>query len=103
MSLIVLQFEDVFLFNFFSDSSCDNEWRVLTQHMVDSGYDLNQVAHSAAGVASRPLQFEPNKHLGLLSELKHLYTALTRARYVCTRMRATPFDNPHAKVPRDYF
>ena len=52
------------------------EWRVVTQFLLDyHGEDLNP-----SDVVSRPLCFNSDKHKILNSELKQLYTAVTRAR-----------------------
>ncbi|XP_045164107.2 TPR and ankyrin repeat-containing protein 1-like [Mercenaria mercenaria] len=88
-----LEFDDVLLYNFFKDSQAGKEWRVVTDflerladHQKDGGEkqheSLVQIDHNilAACVRPRPLNFDPNLHRVLNSELKHLYTALTRAR-----------------------
>ena len=50
------------------------------------------ISYATANVARRPLKFNPMEHSILLSELKHLYTALTRA-----RCRIIVFDEDHQK------
>ncbi|XP_041361943.1 TPR and ankyrin repeat-containing protein 1-like [Gigantopelta aegis] len=86
-----LEFDDVLLYNFFKDSYASKEWRVvteflekLTQNMdtTDLGENLVQLDEEVLKQPSRPrpLTFNPNQHKVLNSELKHLYTALTRAR-----------------------
>lgn len=64
------------------------EWRVVASFMKDEGLaDLSssiglvEVTEDSATVqSSRPLKFDPDKHKVLNSELKYLYTAITRAR-----------------------
>ncbi|XP_067665651.1 TPR and ankyrin repeat-containing protein 1-like [Haliotis asinina] len=85
-----LEFDDVLLYNFFKDSQAMKEWRVVTSF-------LEQIAKCSEDERTenlvvideeilkqpkrpRPLNFDPNQHKVLNSELKHLYTALTRAR-----------------------
>ncbi|XP_041361942.1 TPR and ankyrin repeat-containing protein 1-like [Gigantopelta aegis] len=86
-----LEFDDVLLYNFFKDSYASKEWRVvtaflerLTQNMdtTDLGENLVKLDEEVLKQPSRPrpLTFNPNQHKVLNSELKHLYTALTRAR-----------------------
>ncbi|XP_052783611.1 TPR and ankyrin repeat-containing protein 1-like [Mya arenaria] len=89
-----LEFDDVLLYNFFKDSQANKEWRVVTEYLerqlsqqTQTGaryvYDnLVQIDKDilAAPNRPRPLNFNPNQHKVLNSELKHLYTALTRAR-----------------------
>ena len=50
-----MEFEDVFLWNFFSDSSCAGGWRCLQK-------------------------LDAKRYPGMCSELKHFYVAITRAR-----------------------
>ena len=52
-------------------------WGVVTQYLLD-GADC-QTANTSE-IKSRPLPFDPDKHKILNSELKQLYTAVTRAR-----------------------
>ena len=67
------------------------EWRVITTFLNDmlessepsvntSGTGLISREESELEFKSRPLEFDSNKHKILNSELKQLYTALTRAR-----------------------
>ena len=60
-----LEFNDVLLFNFFHDSPAENGWRSVYQFMVE---DL-KVKHCS---------FPRHCNRLLSSELKHLYTAVTR-------------------------
>ncbi|KAL8732005.1 MAG: hypothetical protein Q9181_004094 [Wetmoreana brouardii] len=54
-----MEFEDVFLWNFFTDSPCPGGWRCLK---------------------TKPESFNAKRHAGMCSELKHFYVAITRAR-----------------------
>ncbi|XP_064596809.1 TPR and ankyrin repeat-containing protein 1-like [Liolophura sinensis] len=89
-----LEFDDILLYNFFKDSQAKKEWRVVTEFLHRlSGDETENPSRTASshGVmeidtelmsasSSRPLSFNPDQHKVLCSELKHLYTALTRAR-----------------------
>ncbi|RUS73231.1 hypothetical protein EGW08_019003, partial [Elysia chlorotica] len=85
-----LEFDDVLLYNFFADSQADKEWRVVTEFLnqlavdpVSSGGDnLVEIDSAVLELANRPrpLNFDPDQHKILNSELKQLYTAITRAR-----------------------
>ena len=57
-----MEFEDVFLWNFFTDSPCPSGWRCLDTLKTKSG------------------NFDSTKHAGMCSELKQFYVAITRAR-----------------------
>lgn len=88
-----LEFDDVLLYNFFQDSQASKEWRVVTEflqelvksqtkdqsnnqeNLLEIDMDVLQEANRP-----RPLAFDSNIHKILNSELKLLYTALTRAR-----------------------
>ena len=85
----------VFIVDFFSDSDAGPEWRVLCSYLAElaeaggavekdrdgSGhcYNVQPVAPADAG-AVRPMAFDERQHVQLAEELKHLYTALTRAK-----------------------
>ncbi|KAK3609568.1 hypothetical protein CHS0354_019581 [Potamilus streckersoni] len=92
-----LEFDDVLLYNFFKDSQASKEWRVVTSYLeqlwtskkdciqADSTISHESLAEIDEDVLQqegrpRPLPFDANQHKVLNSELKHLYTALTRAR-----------------------
>ncbi|XP_072045621.1 TPR and ankyrin repeat-containing protein 1-like isoform X2 [Amphiura filiformis] len=92
-----LEFDDVLLYNFFNDSPADKEWRVVTEYLDELIEDYEQQRLSSDKAAAtmlhtididnmqatnrpRPLKFDPDKHKVLNSELKYLYTAITRAR-----------------------
>ncbi|XVF85500.1 hypothetical protein PTKIN_Ptkin17bG0122600 [Pterospermum kingtungense] len=66
-----LEFQDVFLYNFFGSSPLTNHWRVVYEYMKDEG--------SLDASWSSP-SFNPVKHNILCSELKQLYVAITRTR-----------------------
>ena len=90
-----LEFDDVFIFDFFADSPADaRTWRVVTAcheeelarngqagRVVSGG---SSVVGGAVGVegeaAPRAEHFDARKHSLLNEELKMLYTAVTRAR-----------------------
>ncbi|KAG2432292.1 hypothetical protein HYH02_013015 [Chlamydomonas schloesseri] len=85
-----LEFDDVFLVDFFADSQATAEWRVLCSYLKELqerggkgldgyAYALQQVAPADPG-AVRPLEFNEGAHVVLAEELKHLYTAITRAK-----------------------
>ena len=99
-----LEFNDVLLYNFFTDSPAKQMWRCVlsliddlqtftnrSEEVYDSGVrvvDLNdgndaeeadRKARKKSGFL-RDLQFNEAKHKILLDELRHLYTAVTRAR-----------------------
>jgi hypothetical protein len=88
-----LEFDDVLLWNFFSDSTVKKEWRVLLNYLEEIEKDetaaerLLSVEEAEKGVgklghdALRPLEnIDLNLIRPLCDELKHLYTALTRAK-----------------------
>lgn len=88
----------VFIVDFFADSPAASEWRLLAAYLADlaqadglSGdghvYTLQQVTPPDPG-AVRPLAFDPDGgHVLLAEELKHLYTAITRAKNNVRGMR----------------
>ncbi|CAL1538728.1 unnamed protein product [Lymnaea stagnalis] len=87
-----LEFDDILIYNFFKDSQTKKEWRVVTailEKLASRGDQEGQGDDNLVEIDTdvlsqssrpRPLQFDPNQHKILNSELKHLYTALTRAR-----------------------
>jgi ATP-dependent exoDNAse (exonuclease V) beta subunit len=89
-----LEFDDVLLYNFFADSPADKEWRVLYNHVDGdcdadadvvgvagiSGVSFAEMAQEAPLKSNRCLDFDADAHKLLESELKFLYTAVTRAR-----------------------
>ena len=62
-----LEFSDVLLYRFFTDSAAsESQWRVLHNLIKDT---------------TKPAPpFDPVKHSVILTELRHLYVAVTRAR-----------------------
>ncbi|KAJ5757424.1 uncharacterized protein N7511_006118 [Penicillium nucicola] len=58
-----MEFDDVLIYDFFGGSELSSSYRCLYQI-----------------AASSRIQFDPQKHAALCSELKHLYVAVTRAR-----------------------
>lgn len=95
-----LEFNDVLLWNFFSDSPAEKEWRCLIDYWDNQASEPQSGGTSIAsnggggevraesfetmdgrsGVKMRPLKFEEGRYALLESELKALYCALTRAR-----------------------
>ena len=87
-----LEFDDVLLYNFFSDSPAGDLWRVASSYSesdIAAYYQDSTV--SASGVEkydwespllteTRHLDFNSDQHKILETELKQLYTAITRAR-----------------------
>ncbi|PSC76135.1 TPR and ankyrin repeat-containing 1-like isoform A [Micractinium conductrix] len=125
-----LEFDDVFLVNFCTDSPAKEEWRVLLQYLeeledlealkgpaaVPGGRPLRRAAEAAAGVgelgrgALRPLPFDPAQHKLLCEELKHLYTGgpdggLKLAGAVTRAKNSCTIydDNPTARAPLYFY
>ena len=110
-----LEFDDVLLLNFFSDSLVKKEWRVLINYLDEleacetSAHRLRPAAEAAAGVgklghnALRALEasglIDPASIRALCDELKHLYTALTRAK----NFVAIVDSDAEARAPFYYF
>ncbi|RHZ88681.1 hypothetical protein Glove_21g295 [Diversispora epigaea] len=61
-----MEFDDVLLYNFFTDSDAGRKWRVI----------LSTLGDYPKGIQT----FSPEKHYILCSELKNLYVAVTRSR-----------------------
>lgn len=91
-SIIGLEFDDVLIYDFFSDSPAGDLWRVVQNYSEDdiAAYYADATV-AASGVQkydwespllteTRPLDFDESKHKILETELKMLYTAITRAR-----------------------
>ena len=72
-----MEFEDVFLWNFFTDSPCPSGWRSLDTLKTKSG------------------NFDYMKHAGMCSELKQFYVAITR-----TRIRLSIIESEEALAAR---
>ncbi|XP_072009320.1 TPR and ankyrin repeat-containing protein 1 [Engystomops pustulosus] len=81
-----LEFDDVLLYNFFTDSEASKEWRVISSFNPTSVGTLENRPlvevpfEGACSSAHRPFVLDPEMHKMLNGELKQLYTAITRAR-----------------------
>ncbi|KAM9308233.1 TPR and ankyrin repeat-containing protein 1 [Gastrophryne carolinensis] len=81
-----LEFDDVLLYNFFTDSEAAKEWRIISSFSpAKSTNQENQPLievplETACSTSNRPLTLDPELHKMLNGELKQLYTAITRAR-----------------------
>ncbi|CAC5380295.1 TPR and ankyrin repeat-containing protein 1 [Mytilus coruscus] len=78
-----LEFDDVLLYNIFTDSEATKEWRVVLsflEKLVKKDSKNESKTNLKMSADSRPLTFDPKQHKVLNSELKQLYTAITRAR-----------------------
>jgi tetratricopeptide (TPR) repeat protein len=104
-----LEFDDVFLWNFFADSKVSKEWRLVLTYLIAAGENEAEIAalrteYESAGNSKvagmlRPLDFDPHVHQILREELKHLYTAITRA-----RVRVVIYDQDETKrAPMFYY
>ena len=99
-----LEFDDVCIFDFFSDSPADKEWHVLYSMLpatsaaaaIATGRAASPVEDAAAGgaagaapppgsggLSARRAEFDELRDLMLCEELKSLYVALTRSRKRC--------------------
>jgi len=76
-----LEFDDVILFNFFTDSPADDEWRCISGYQQKYFPEENPTPEEQREIRElRPLEFDPVKYMLLGEELKHLYVAITRSR-----------------------
>ncbi|NXY13840.1 TRNK1 protein, partial [Atrichornis clamosus] len=80
-----LEFDDVLLYNFFTDSEASKEWKIISSYspepdmQVGSNLLIEMPLEDATGTKERtPFNVEMYKMLN--GELKQLYTAITRAR-----------------------
>uniref|UniRef100_A0A8C0ZF75 Tetratricopeptide repeat and ankyrin repeat containing 1 n=1 Tax=Cyanistes caeruleus TaxID=156563 RepID=A0A8C0ZF75_CYACU len=80
-----LEFDDVLLYNFFTDSEASKEWKIISSYSPDpdvqvgSNLLIEVPLEDATGMQERtPFNVEMYKMLN--GELKQLYTAITRAR-----------------------
>ncbi|XP_074006564.1 TPR and ankyrin repeat-containing protein 1 isoform X1 [Numenius arquata] len=80
-----LEFDDVLLYNFFTDSEASKEWKIISSYAPDvdvqvgSKLLVEMPLEDATGMQKRtPFNIEMYKMLN--GELKQLYTAITRAR-----------------------
>lgn len=100
-----LEFEDVFLYDFFNNSLAGSEWNVLwdVKKSLDAGEpsaagDQNswtgwqQAGAEHRAVKPSPRKFCPWEDVLLSEEFKHLYTAVTR-----TMQRLVIFDSNAVK------
>jgi superfamily I DNA/RNA helicase len=88
-----LEFNDVLLYNFFSNSSASlSDWAAV---LSESELDLSQsrLGHHRQGVLSQP-RTDAAEIMDLCEDLKQLYVALTRA-----RRRVIIFDDSDARIP----
>ncbi|XP_072268229.1 TPR and ankyrin repeat-containing protein 1 [Pyxicephalus adspersus] len=81
-----LEFDDVLLYNFFTDSEASKEWRIISSFNTVISADqksqplIEVPLEVACSHSSRPFTMDPEMHKILNGELKQLYTAITRAR-----------------------
>ncbi|NXJ66937.1 TRNK1 protein, partial [Rostratula benghalensis] len=79
-----LEFDDVLLYNFFTDSEASKEWKIISSYTPDSDVQvgskllIEMPLEDATGMQKRTFNLEMYKMLN--GELKQLYTAITRAR-----------------------
>eukprot|EP00731_Ephydatia_muelleri_P011967 Em0006g861a len=88
-----LEFDDVLLYNVFHDSVVDKEWRVVSEFLEHN----SDLVKNKERIFQQPrsLQFDELQHKSLNSELKYLYTAITRAKcnlwiYDCNEHKRLP-------------
>ncbi|XP_012600871.2 TPR and ankyrin repeat-containing protein 1 isoform X2 [Microcebus murinus] len=82
-----LEFDDVLLYNFFTDSEAYKEWKIISSFTPASSdsreenWPLVEVPlEKRSSFQSRSLMVNPEMYKLLNGELKQLYTAITRAR-----------------------
>ncbi|XP_016054334.1 PREDICTED: TPR and ankyrin repeat-containing protein 1 isoform X2 [Miniopterus natalensis] len=82
-----LEFDDVLLYNFFTDSEAYKEWKVISSFTPsssdsreESGLLVDVPLEKPSPSQSRSLMVNPEMYKLLNGELKQLYTAITRAR-----------------------
>ncbi|XP_047387864.1 TPR and ankyrin repeat-containing protein 1 isoform X2 [Sciurus carolinensis] len=82
-----LEFDDVLLYNFFTDSEAYKEWKIissftpLSSDSREENWPLVEVPlEKPSSSQSRSLMVNPEMYKLLNGELKQLYTAITRAR-----------------------
>lgn len=71
-----LEFNDVFIWDFFRESPCGQEWRAVAQAAADALQARGEPLPSGLS----PLPFDPRAHAQLGECLKLFYVAVTRAR-----------------------
>ncbi|NWS71047.1 TRNK1 protein, partial [Crotophaga sulcirostris] len=80
-----LEFDDVLLYNFFTDSEASKEWKVISSYSPGSdmqvgGKLLIELPFEDATDTQKRTPFNVEMYKMLNGELKQLYTAITRAR-----------------------
>ncbi|XP_053324251.1 TPR and ankyrin repeat-containing protein 1 [Spea bombifrons] len=81
-----LEFDDVLLYNFFTDSEASKEWRIISSFSpvsqeTEDRQTIIEVSLDKMFISSiRQEGINPEMHKLLNEELKQLYTAITRAR-----------------------
>ncbi|XP_075068730.1 TPR and ankyrin repeat-containing protein 1 isoform X2 [Mixophyes fleayi] len=81
-----LEFDDVLLYNFFTDSEASKEWKIISSFKPvvltnEERQPLIEVPlESSSNHSNRQLPVDPEMHKILNGEMKQLYTAITRAR-----------------------
>ncbi|NXI65510.1 TRNK1 protein, partial [Anseranas semipalmata] len=81
-----LEFDDVLLYNFFTDSEANKEWKIISSYNPDSDVQvgskllIEMPLEDATTMQKRPPSFNVEMYKMLNGELKQLYTAITRAR-----------------------
>ncbi|NXK44072.1 TRNK1 protein, partial [Chauna torquata] len=81
-----LEFDDVLLYNFFTDSEASKEWKIISSYIPDSDVQvgskllIEMPLEDATAMQKRPPSFNVEMYKMLNGELKRLYTAITRAR-----------------------
>ncbi|KFV47944.1 TPR and ankyrin repeat-containing protein 1, partial [Gavia stellata] len=80
-----LEFDDVLLYNFFTDSEASKEWKIISSYTPDldvqvgSKLLIEMPLEDTTGMQKR-IPFNVEMYKMLNGELKQLYTAITRAR-----------------------
>ncbi|XP_067417029.1 TPR and ankyrin repeat-containing protein 1 isoform X2 [Emydura macquarii macquarii] len=81
-----LEFDDVLLYNFFTDSEAYKEWKIISSFIASSDSPgesrvvIETPLEKNTATQSRPSVLNPEMYKMLNGELKQLYTAITRAR-----------------------
>ncbi|XP_044860938.1 LOW QUALITY PROTEIN: TPR and ankyrin repeat-containing protein 1 [Mauremys mutica] len=81
-----LEFDDVLLYNFFTDSEAYKEWKIISSFtpssdsLGESKLVIETPLEKNIATQSRSLVLNPEMYKMLNGELKQLYTAITRAR-----------------------
>ncbi|XP_025957142.2 TPR and ankyrin repeat-containing protein 1 isoform X1 [Dromaius novaehollandiae] len=81
-----LEFDDVLLYNFFTDSEAYKEWKIISSFApssdvrAESKLLIETPLEDVTATPKRPPSFNAEMYKMLNGELKQLYTAITRAR-----------------------